>query len=58
MKRASILCALLASLALASVAGAQGPTTGAMSGIVTNEQQQPVAGANVIAIHLPSGTTY
>jgi hypothetical protein len=41
-----------------SHAAAQGVTTGAMSGIVTNAQQQPVAGANVIAIHEPSGTTY
>src|SRR5689334_8112825 len=39
-------------------AAAQGVTTGALNGIVTNEQQQPIAGANVIAIHLPSGTNY
>src|SRR5688572_6152174 len=37
---------------------AQGVTTGAISGIVTNTQQQPVAGASVIAIHEPSGTSY
>src|SRR5687768_10274936 len=37
---------------------AQGVTTGAISGVVTNEQKQPVSGAEVIAIHLPSGTTY
>ena len=37
---------------------AQGVTTGAISGIVTDAQQQPVAGASVIAIHEPSGTTY
>ena len=37
---------------------AQGVTTGALSGIVTNEQKQPIQGANVIAIHLPSGTSY
>ena len=29
-----------------------------MTGIVTNTQQEPVAGASVIAIHEPSGTTY
>jgi len=58
MKRASVLFAILAFLGLASDARAQGVTTGAMTGIVTNDQQQPVAGANVIAIHLPSGTTY
>lgn len=37
---------------------AQGVTTGALSGIVVDPQQQPVAGASVIAIHEPSGTTY
>lgn len=37
---------------------AQGVTTGAISGIVVDPQQQPVAGASVIAIHEPSGTTY
>ena len=37
---------------------AQGVTTGAVTGIVTNTQQEPVAGASVIAIHEPSGTTY
>lgn len=33
-------------------------TTGSISGIVTNTQQQPVAGASVIAIHEPSGSSY
>jgi len=41
-----------------AAAFAQGVTTGALNGIVTNEQQQPIQGANVIAIHLPSGTNY
>jgi outer membrane receptor protein involved in Fe transport len=38
----------------------QGVTTGALNGIVTNDAEppQPVGGANVIAIHLPSGTSY
>src|SRR5262245_35998117 len=39
-------------------ANAQGVTTGILVGRVVNEQQQPVAGASVIAIHLPSGTSY
>src|SRR3954451_13737176 len=48
------------SLALwpAAPARAQGVTTGAITGMVTNEQKQPVAGASVIAIHVPSGSTY
>jgi hypothetical protein len=37
---------------------AQGVTTGSMSGVVTAGQNQPVAGASVIAIHEASGTSY
>jgi len=33
-------------------------TTGSLSGKVLNAQQEGVTGASVIAIHLPSGTTY
>ncbi len=56
-------CRTFAVLALAALvwpveAGAQGVTTGALSGRVIDAQQQPIAGANVIAIHVPSGTTY
>ena len=53
--------ALLACCAVVWSAGAalaQGVTTGQIVGIVTDSQQQPVAGASVIAIHEPSGTTY
>jgi hypothetical protein len=53
--------AVLAFLAVAWPAGAafaQGVTTGAISGIVTNQQGQPVENAEVVAIHEPSGTTY
>ena len=51
-----VICALalVAVLWPASRAMAQGVTTGAVTGAVTNDQQQPVAGASVIAIHLPS----
>ncbi len=48
-------CALVWPTAHAS---AQGVTTGALGGTVVNAQGQPVEGASVIAIHLPSGTTY
>ncbi|HXG87078.1 MAG TPA: carboxypeptidase regulatory-like domain-containing protein [Vicinamibacterales bacterium] len=37
---------------------AQGVTTGQISGVVTDAKQQPIAGASVIAIHEPSGTSY
>src|SRR5688572_12111750 len=49
------LCAVFAPPASVT---AQGVTTGAITGIVTNEQQQPVEGASVIAIHIPSGSVY
>jgi hypothetical protein len=37
---------------------AQGVTTGSLAGLVRDTRQQPVSGAEIIAIHLPSGTTY
>ncbi|MES2733429.1 MAG: TonB-dependent receptor [Bacteroidota bacterium] len=36
----------------------QGVTTAAMSGIVTDEKAEGIPGANIIAIHTPSGTQY
>jgi hypothetical protein len=33
-------------------------TTGSLAGLVVDTQQQPVVGAGVTAIHLPSGTAY
>ena len=54
----SLAFSLFAVVALATVASAQGVTTGQLSGRVLDSQQQAVAGASVIAIHLPSGTTY
>ncbi len=55
--RALVLLALCV-LALPGTSAAQGVTTGAVTGIVTTAQGQPVQGASVIAIHLPSGSTY
>jgi hypothetical protein len=55
-RRALILLALLV-LPLTG-AYAQGVTTGALTGVVTDSQMKPVAGASVLAIHEPSGTTY
>jgi len=49
---------LFAVCALATVVNAQGVTTGSLSGKVVDTQTQPVSGASVIAIHLPSGTSY
>lgn len=51
-----MLCLALASLP--ATAAAQGVTTGSLSGIVTDAQGQPVAGSTVVALHVPSGTSY
>ncbi len=48
---------VLAALAFAVPAAAQ-VTTGSLNGKVQNARQEGVSGANVIAIHLPSGSTY
>jgi hypothetical protein len=55
--------ALLALLALTAALGsyegyAQGVTTANMSGLVTEVNGQTVPGASVVAVHMPSGTTY
>ncbi|MBM3777885.1 MAG: TonB-dependent receptor [Acidimicrobiia bacterium] len=42
----------------ASALHAQGVTTGSINGLVNDAQQRPIAGANVVAIHEPSGTVY
>ena len=52
-----LVLSLVAVCALALNAYAQ-VTTGSLNGKVQDAQQQGVSGASVIAIHLPSGTTY
>ncbi len=37
---------------------AQGTTSAAINGIVRDQNGQPLVGANVVAVHVPSGTTY
>ena len=49
---------LFAVALFATGAAAQGVTTGSLAGRVIGPNQQPVEGASVIAIHLPSGAGY
>ena len=49
--------ALITVCAVATVVNAQ-VTTGSLSGRVLDSQQRPVSGASIIAIHLPSGSSY
>ncbi|MBA3948663.1 MAG: TonB-dependent receptor, partial [Acidobacteria bacterium] len=58
MQRTLFLFAFCALLWPAGPALAQGVTTGSLAGTVVNAEGGPVVGASVIAIHLPSGTTY
>jgi len=58
IRRWLALLAVCALIGPVRPAAAQGVTTGAISGIVVDSQQQPVAGATVLAIHEPSGTSY
>jgi len=55
--RVAIAVALAAWL-WPALASAQGVTTGTLSGVVIDAQKQPVAGAGVLAVHEPSGTSY
>jgi len=57
MKMLTRLVLFLTVCALAAPVSAQ-VTTGSLSGKILNEQQGGVSGASVIAIHLPSGTSY
>ena len=57
MKRL-LLPLLLASAVLAPAALAQGVTRSGLSGFVFDQAGEPLPGANVVAVHEPTGTTY
>src|SRR5437762_7220080 len=53
-------CVLLATMAVVATTAldAQGVTTAAIAGVVTDSAGAPLEGARVVAVHGPSGTTY
>lgn len=57
-KSVQLFALLVLSLVLPSFALAQGVTTGAMTGLVTDADGKPLAGVRVVATHEPSGTKY
>jgi hypothetical protein len=60
MRRFLTACLLLIPVWLADTPAvqAQGVTTAAIGGIVRDEAGTPLVGASVVAVHVPSGTTY
>ena len=54
----TLVTALCGLLLLSSAAFAQGVTTAAMNGVVSDNVGQPLFGANVMAVHVPSGTRF
>jgi outer membrane receptor for ferrienterochelin and colicin len=58
MKRLLMCVFVFAMTICGQQAFSQGVTTAAMSGIVTDDKGEGIPGANIIAIHTPSGTQY
>lgn len=56
MKKVILLLGLF--LLIPAVIFAQGVTTASISGIVTTQAGEPLPGANIVAVHEPSGTVY
>jgi hypothetical protein len=52
------LLAFAATLSSPVALRAQTVTSGALSGEVVDQQQAVIPGANVVAVHTPTGTTY
>jgi len=48
----------MAAFLFTAVVFSQGVTTSAIGGQVTDSAKEPLLGANVVAVHVPSGTTY
>ncbi|MCH8123927.1 MAG: TonB-dependent receptor [Bacteroidetes bacterium] len=55
---AGMILSILVLTLIAPRANAQGVTTAAISGVVKDDQGGPLPGANVVALHEPTGTMY
>ncbi len=49
---------VLMLLLCTNVAASQGVTTAAANGFVSDKNGQPIPGANIVAVHIPSGSTF
>ena len=54
----SLVVLALSVMAAPGVAPAQGVTTAAVTGFVSDTAATPISGATVVAVHVPSGTQY
>jgi hypothetical protein len=58
MKQMKKVFMMLVFLPIATMIFGQGSTTSGLTGRVTDTSGQPLAGASVVAVHVPSGTQY
>jgi carboxypeptidase family protein len=54
----AVVAAAVISVFCSGALRAQGVTTGAIAGLATDSAGAPLDGARVVAVHMPSGTTY
>ena len=58
MKKITQFLLMTVVMLFATVAFSQCVTTASIGGLISDSQGEPLPGANVVAIHTPSGTTY